>query len=188
MKEAREKWREGQPALEAGGLVFIDETATATNMTRKYGRAQRGERRVAGVPFGHRKTNTFIAALRSDGLHAPWLLNGALNGEAFTVYVRDVLAPSLRPGDTVICDNLSSHKAAGAAEALEACGAKLVFLPPYSPDLNPIEKFYSRLKSLLRKAGKRTLEGLLSGIAEVVRSITPEECGNYFKACGYVAS
>lgn len=157
-------------------------------MTRRYGRAQRGERCVAGVPFGHWKTNTLIAALRHDGLHAPWLLDGPLNGDAFTVYARDVLAPSLRPGDTVICDNLSSHKAAGAAEALEACGAKLIFLPPYSPDLNPIEKFYSRLKSLLRKAGRRTLEGLLSGIAEVVQTVTPEECGNYFRACGYAAS
>lgn len=188
MREAREKWCEEQPALEAGRLVFIDETATATNMTRRYGRSPKGERCVCAVPFGHRKTNTFIAALRHDGLRAPWLLDGPVNGDAFTVYVRDVLCPALNPGDMVIADNLSSHKAAGAREALEARGAKLIFLPPYSPDLNPIEKFYSRLKSLLRKAGKRTLEGLLSGIAEVLRTVTPEECGNYFKACGYAVT
>jgi transposase len=188
VKEAREKWREEQPELEAGKLIFIDETGAATNMTRRYGRAQRGERCVAGVPFGHRKTATFIAALSTDGLRAPRVLDGPVNGESFTVYVRDVLCPALNPGDTVICDNLSSHKATGAAEALEACGAKLVFLPPYSPDLNPIEKFYSRLKSLLRKAGRRTLEGLVSGIAEVAQTVTPRECSNYFKACGYAVS
>ena len=188
MREAREKWQKEQPSAEAQRLVFIDETGVATNMVRRYGRAQRGRRCVAGAPFGHWKTNTFIAALRHDGLRAPWLLNGPLNGDAFTVYVRDVLCPSLHPGDTVIADNLRSHKAAGAAAALEACGAKLLFLPPYSPDLNPIEKFFSRLKALLRKAGRRTLEGLLSGISDVLQTVTPKECGNYFKACGYVLS
>jgi transposase len=131
-------------------LVFIDETWATTNMTRRYGRAKRGARLIAAVPHGHWKTTTFIGALRADGLSAPTVFDGPINGARFLAYVQQVLVPSLKPGDIVILDNLSSHKVAGVREAIQAAGAELRYLPPYSPDLNPIEQMFAKLKALLR--------------------------------------
>ena len=157
-------------------------------MTRRYGRAQKGKRCVDKVPHGHWHTNTFVAALRSDGLEAPWLLDGPMNGPAFLEYVCQVLGPTLRPGDLVIADNLSSHKVAGVREAIEARGASLMFLPPYSPDLNPIENFFAKLKAHLRKAAQHCFDSLLLSTASILHSLSSQECSNYFRAAGYVIS
>ena len=169
-------------------LVFIDETWAATNMTRRYGRALRGKRLVASVPHGHWKTTTFIGALRSTGLTAPAVFDGAINGESFLAYVEQVLVPALRPGDIVVLDNLSSHKVTGVREAIEAAGAELRFLPPYSPDLNPIEQLFAKLKALLRKTAARTVEALWTVIAQLVARFAPGECRNYIRNSGYVRS
>jgi len=166
--------------------VFLDETATATNMTRRYGRAQIGKRCIAAVPHGHWKTTTFIAGLRHDRLTAPMVADGPMDGALFLAYVRKFLCPTLRPGDVVIADNLSSHKVAGVVEAIEAVGAKFVRLPPYSPDLNPIEKFFAKLKALLRKAARRTVDTLWTEIGDLLATVSPEECRNYFHSSGYV--
>lgn len=188
MRQARQQWRRDQGAWESARLVFLDETGLSTNMTRRYGRAQKGKRCVDKVPHGHWHTNTFVAALRSDGLEAPWLLDGPMNGTAFLEYVCHVLGPTLRPGDLVIADNLSSHKVAGVREAIEARGASLMFLPPYSPDLNPIENFFAKLKAHLRKAAQRCFDGLLLSTASILCSLSSQECSNYFRAAGYVIS
>jgi transposase len=166
-------------------LVFIDETWATTNMTRQRGRCPRGKRLVAAVPHGHWKTSTFVAALRTAGLTAPLVLDGAMNGEAFRAYVEQFLAPTLAPGDVVIMDNLSSHKVAGVREAIEACGASLLYLPPYSPDLNPIEQSFSKLKALIRKAAARTREALWDAIGQFLPRFPPQECANYFAEAGY---
>ena len=165
--------------------MFLDETSTATNMTRRCGRAQTGTRCVAAVPHGHWKTTTFVAGLRHDRLTAPLVADGPMDGELFRAWVREFLCPTLKPGDLVIADNLSSHKVAGIEKAIEAVGAKLVYLPPYSPDLNPIEKFFSKLKAMLRKAAKRTVNDLWTEVGEVLNEISPEECRNYFHSSGY---
>ena len=183
---ARERWQQNQCDWQAAKLVFLDETGVATNMTRRYGRAQKGERCIDHVPHGHWHTNTFIAALRHDALEAPWLLDSPINGDAFLEYVRRVLCPTLRAGDMVVADNLSSHKVAGVREAIEACGATLAFLPAYSPDFNPIENFFAKLKALLRKNPGRSLQELLDGIATILQSVSAKECFNYFRAAGYV--
>lgn len=188
MRLARLQWRKDQSAWQARRLVFLDETGVTTNMTRRYGRAQKGMRCVDKVPHGHWQTSTFIAALRHDTLEAPWLLDGPMNGEAFLQYVRHVLGPTLQPGDMVVADNLSSHKVAGVREAIQARGASLLFLPPYSPDFNPIENFFSKLKALLRKAAQRSFDGLLQSIADILESLTAHECFNYFRSSGYVNS
>lgn len=166
--------------------MFLDETGASTNMTRRYGRAPVGERCVACVPHGHWKTTTFIAGLRVDALTAPMVLDGPMDGEAFLVYVREFLCPTLRPGDMVIADNLPSHKVAGVREAIEAVGATLCFLPPYSPDLNPIEKLFSKLKALLKKTACRTIGELWDEIGRLLDAFSPEECKNYFESSGYV--
>lgn len=166
-------------------LVFIDETWATTNMARPRGRCLRGERLVAAVPHGHWKTSTFVAGLRTTGLTAPLVLDGAMNGEAFRAYVEQILAPTLQPGDIVIMDNLGSHKVAGVREAIEARGASLLYLPPYSPDLNPIEKSFAKLKALLRKAAARTREALWNAIGRFLSRFTPQECANYFANAGY---
>jgi transposase len=166
-------------------LVFIDETWATTNMTRQRGRCRRGERLVAAVPHGHWKTSTFVAALRTTGFTAPLVLDGAMNGEAFRAYVEQFLAPTLTPGDIVIMDNLSSHKVAGVREAIEARGASLLYLPPYSPDLNPIEQSFSKLKALIRKAAARTREALWYAIGNLLGRFPPRECANYFAEAGY---
>jgi transposase len=156
-------------------------------MTRTHGRCPRGERLRESVPHGHRKTTTFVAGLRMDGMVAPLTLDGPVNGEIFVAYVEQFLAPVLKPGDVVIMDNLSSHKAAGVREAIEAVGASLLYLPPYSPDFNPIEMAFAKMKALLRKAAKRTIDALWTEIGEIVALFKPAECANYFVAAGYDA-
>lgn len=166
-------------------LVFIDETWATTNMTRLRGRCQRGERLVAAVPHGHWKTSTFVAALRTTGLTAPLVLDGAINGDAFRAYTEQILAPTLAPGDIVIMDNLGSHKVAGVREAVEARGASLLYLPPYSPDLNPIEQSFAKLKALIRKAAARGRDALWNAIGRFLSRFAPQECANYFANAGY---
>lgn len=185
---AREAWREMQPGLDPSKLVFLDESGVKTNMARRHGRARKGKRVVASIPHRHWKSLTFIAGLRADRIDAPWVLDRAMNGTAFLTYLRDVLGPTLAKGDVVIMDNLSTHKVAGVKEAIEATGAKLLYLPPYSPDLNPIEMMVAKLKALLRKAAKRTVDDLWKAIGNIIDQITSEECGNYFKKAGYAST
>jgi transposase len=166
-------------------LVFIDETGASTKMTRLYGRCPRGERLVSYVPFGHWKTTTFVGALRHDQITAPCVFDGPMNGETFRAWVEQFLAPTLREGDIVVMDNLSSHKVAGVKAAIEKTGARLRYLPPYSPDLNPIEQFFAKLKALLRKAAARTLEALIDAIADALTKFKPHECENYLDNSGY---
>lgn len=154
-------------------------------MARLRGRASKGERCLSPVPFGHWKTTTFTAGLRLGGLAAPFVLDGPMDGVAFLAYVSQVLVPELKPGDIVIMDNLPAHKVKGVREAIEGAGAGLIYLPPYSPDLNPIEKAFSKVKAILRKAAARTLEDLWAAIADALAAFTPQECQNYFAACGY---
>lgn len=183
----RWNWFEGQLDLNPDRLVFIDETWASTNMARTHGRAPRGKRLRAAVPHGHWKTTTFVAGLRNTGMVAPMVLDGPINGELFQIYVDQVLVPELRPGDVVIMDNLGSHKGAGIRRAIESVGASLLFLPPYSPDFNPIERAFAKLKSALRKAAQRTLDDLWATIGRIVEAFTPAECANYFAAAGYDA-
>ena len=168
--------------------MFIDETWASTNMARRYGRALRGQRLRVGVPHGHWKTTTFIAGLRASGLVAPFVLDGPINRDAFETYVARVLLPELQEGDVVIMDNLSSHKGPRVREIIERAGAMLLYLPPYSPDFNPIENAFAKLKALLRKAAERTLEGLWTAIGRLLNAFTPRECANYLAAAGYDAT
>lgn len=186
MQAARAQWKENQPALDVTKLVFLDETGASTNMTRARGRAPRGERCMAAVPHGHWKTTTFIAGLRYNEITAPMVLDGPMDGPAFLAYVQQFLCQTLAPGDIVIADNLPSHKVAGIREAIEKTGATLRYLPPYSPDLNPIEKMFSKLKALLRKAAHRTAGALWSEIGQLLNAFSPTECANYFASSGYV--
>jgi transposase len=186
--QARAEWKEQQPKLTASKLVFIDETAVKTSMTRRYGRAERGRRLVAAVPHGHWKTTTFVGALRCDGLTAPLTVDGAMNGDLFLAYVEQILVPTLRPGDIVIMDNLRVHQIAGVREAIEAAGARLLFIPPYSPDLNPIELAFSKLKALLRAKAIRTVHALWKALGDLCDNFTPGECANYFRHDGYFQS
>ena len=165
--------------------MFIDETWTKTNMAPLRGWAPLGERLVAKVPWGHWNTTTFIAALRVDRIEAPWLLDGPMNGESFRIYVEHELVPTLRPGDIVIADNLSSHNNKAARTAIRNAGARLILLPKYSPDLNPIEQVFAKLKHLLRKAAARTRDAVSDAIADLLQSYTPDECANYFRNSGY---
>ena len=154
-------------------------------MARSRGRAPRGERLRSAIPHGHWKTTTFIGGLRLTGMAAPMLIDGPINGEIFRAYVERVLVPELRPGDIVIMDNLGSHKSAAVRDAIEAAGAELVFLPPYSPDFNPIENAFAKLKALLRKAAERTRDGLWDAVARAIDAFTSQECSNFFNAAGY---
>lgn len=165
--------------------MFIDETWTKTNMTALRGWSLRGQRLRAKVPYGHWQTMTFIAALRHDRVEAPWLLKGPINGDCFRTYVDKVLVPTLRPGDIVVLDNLGSHKSQAVRRAIRAAGAKLLFLPKYSPDLNPIEQLFAKVKHGLRKAAKRTFEAVSDAIADVLVTVTPQECSNYLAKSGY---
>ncbi len=165
--------------------MFIDETGTSTKMARRYGRALRGARCRAPVPHGHWKTTTFVGALRLSGMTAPMVLDGAMHGVAFLAYVEQVLVPTLSPGDIVIMDNLPAHKPAAIRQAIEAAGAELRFLPPYSPDFNPIEMAFSKLKAFLKKIAARTIDDLWAAIAKAIETFTPDECQNYFAAAGY---
>jgi transposase len=184
---AREAWFEGQLELDPEKLVFIDETAATTKMARLYGRAPRGERCRAAVPHGHWKTTTVTLGLRLDGLIAPLILDGPMTGEAFRDYVEQVLAPELKPGEIVIMDRLPAHRVSGVREAIEAAGARLLLLPAYSPDFNPIERAFAKLKALLRKAAARTIPELREAINKALAAFTPGECRNYFAASGYDA-
>ena len=166
-------------------MVFIDETGTSTNMARLRGRAPRGQRLIGKVPHGHWKTTTFVAALRSNALTAPCVLDGPMDGNAFLAYVEQILVPSLRPGDIVVLDNLSAHKVDGVREAIEAAGAMLLYLPPYSPDFNPIEQLFAKLKALLRKAAERSVDALWNRIGNLLDAFTSDECANYFRNAGY---
>jgi transposase len=171
--------------MRAKKLVFIDETFTKTNMTRLRGRSTRGTRLIDKAPHGHWKTSTFIAALRHNRLTAPFTIDGAVNGEIFLTYIRQVLVPTLRKGDVVVMDNLGSHKVPGVREAIEAAGATLVYIPPYSPDLNPIEMVFAKIKSILRKKALRTIEALWKQLGEISECISPTECRNYLRHAGY---
>jgi len=181
----RQAWFDAQPDLDPARLIFIDETGASTKMARLRGRAPRGQRCRAAVPHGHWKTTTFVGALRLGGMTAPMVLDGPMNGPAFLAYVEQMLAPTLRRGDTVIMDNLPAHKVVGVRAAIMAKGARLRLLPPYSPDFNPIENAFSKLKALLRKAAARTIPDLWAAIADALPRFTAAECANYFTACGY---
>ena len=169
-------------------FVFIDETSVKTNLTRLRGRAPVGERLIGTAPFGKWQTQTFIAGLAYSGLIAPWVIDGTMNGPAFATYVETQLAPVLTPGTAVILDNLSTHRNTAAAEALQERGCWFLFLPPYSPDLNPIEQAYAKLKAHLRRIGARALDQLIQAIGDVCHLFTPEECFNFFKNAGYAST
>ena len=181
------KWFDGQLDLDPERLVFIDETWASTNMARRHGRCRRGERLRVGIPHGHWKTTTFVGALTLRGFVAPFVLDGPINRLAFETYVDKVLVPDLRKGDVVIMDNIPSHKGPRVRELIEAVGADLLYLPPYSPDFNPIENAFAKLKAFLRKAAERTVEGLWTAIGELIDLFTTEECRNFFAAAGYDA-
>ena len=166
-------------------FVFLDETGTATNMTRRYGRSLSDRRLVAAVPHGHWRTTTFIAGLRRTGIVAPLVLDGPMTGTAFCAYVEQFLAPALAPGDVVVLDNLAAHKAAGVRKAITATGASILYLPPYSPDLNPIEQLFAKLKALLRKAAARTRDQLWATIGHLLDAYPPAECTRFLRHCGY---
>jgi len=181
----REDWFEGQLDLDPEKLVFVDESFATTNMARRYGRAPRGVRLRAPIPHGNRKKTTLVAGLRLSGVSAARMLDGSINGERFLEYVEQVLVPTLASGDLVVIDHLSSHKSHPVREVIEAAGAKLLFLPRYSPDFNPIEKAFAKLKALLRKAAERTVSGVRQAIRRILAGITPAECANYFASAGY---
>jgi transposase len=181
----RARWKAYQGRLDPARLVFIDETWAKTNMTRLRGWAQRGNRLLSKVPHGHWRTLTFLAALRCDRIEAPCVIDGPINGDSFRAYVEQLLLPTLKPGDIVIIDNLGSHKAKVIRNILRSAGAKLFFLPPYSPDLNPIEQVFAKLKTLLRKAAERTVEATWRRIGTLLKHFTPQECANYFNNAGY---
>jgi putative transposase len=180
----REQWKQRQGRIDPRRLVFIDETWTKTNMAALRGWAPRGSRLKAKAP-GSWKTMTFLAALRHDRIEAPWLLDGPINGEAFKVYVEQVLVPTLAPNDIVVMDNLGSHKAKAVRQAIRGAGAKLIFLPKYSPDLNPIEQVFAKLKHLLRTAAARTPDAVCAAIGELLATFRPPECANDFTNSGY---
>jgi transposase len=175
-----------QGIFDPAKLVFIDETATSSNMVRLHGRCPRGERLIGYAPHGHWKTITLVAGLRHRGIVAPFVLEGAMTGPLFLAYVQQCLAPTLKRGDIIVMDNLPVHKVAGVAEAIEAVGATLLYLPPYSPDFNPIEQAFSKIKAHLRKAAEHTIPRLLRRIGRVVTNFSTQECRNFFRHAGYV--
>jgi transposase len=185
VRAARERWKNLQPSFDPAKLVFVDETGTSTNMARLRGRCRRGQRLVAHVPQGHWKTTTFVAGLRNNAVTAPFVIDEPMNGEIFLTYLTQCLAPTLALGDIVIMDNLPAHKVAGVREIIEARGARLLYLPSYSPDFNPIEQLFAKLKALLRKAAERSIPALWDRIGDIVQIITSDECFNYFRHAGY---
>ena len=184
----RARWKQHQGRLDPRRLVFLDETWAKTNMTRRHGRCRRGTRLVAKVPHGRWRTLTFLAALRCDRITAPCVIDGPINGTSFRAYVEQFLVPSLSAGDIVIMDNLGSHKGRAVRQLIRAAGAKLFFLPKYSPDLNPIEQVFSKLKTLLRRADPRTIEATWNGIGALLDHFTPQECANYLANSGYASA
>jgi transposase len=185
--DARTAWRERQPFLNPEKLVFIDETWASTNMARRYARSPRGERALAYAPYGHWKTTTFLAGLRYDRIDAPCVFDGPINGERFRAWVEQFLVPTLSPGDIVVMDNLPSHKVTGIKEAIERANAELLYLPPYSLDLNPIELTFAKIKALLRTAAKRSIAALWDEIGKSLDAFLPDECSNYLRHAGYSA-
>ena len=183
----RERRKKHQGKIEPARLVFIDETWAKTNMTRTHGHCARGERPVAKAPHGHWKTLTFPAALRADRIDAPCVLDGPVNARSFLAYVEQFLVPTLSPGDVVIMDNLGSHKGKAVRRAIRPAGAKLLFLPPYSPDLNPVEQVFAKLKTLLRKANERTVEATWKRIGQLLERFNPRECANYIANAGHAS-
>lgn len=184
----RLRWKRYQDRIDPSRLVFIDETWTKTNMAPLRGWSRRGTRLIEKVPHGHWRTMTFLAALRCDGITAPCVFDGPINGVSFRAYVEQVLAPTLRPGDIVVMDNLGSHKSAAIRHAIRAAGARLFYLPPYSPDLNPIEQVFAKLKALMRKLRARTVEATWRGIGSLLGHFSPTECANYFRNAGYASA
>jgi transposase len=184
----RAQWKKYQGRLDPARLIFIDETWAKTNMTRTHGRAPRGERLIAKAPHGRWRTLTFLAALRHDRIEAPCVIDGPINGESFQAYVEQILLPAIRPGDIVIIDNLGSHKGKAVRRLIRSAGAKLFFLPPYSPDLNPIEQVFAKLKTLLRKAAERTVEATWKRIGALLGCFTAQECANYLANAGYASA
>ena len=181
----RQHWRQELPKLDATRLVFIDESGAKTNMTRLRGRSRKGTRLIARAPHGHWGTTTLLASIRLNGQTAAMEVAGPSDGTVFREYIGQVLVPSLGPGDVVIMDNLQTHYDGEALRRITACGASVQFLPPYSPDFNPIEKAFSKLKALLRKAAERTVDGLWNRIGELLEAFTPNECANFLTAAGY---
>ena len=184
----RARWKAHQGRLDPKRLVFIDETWAKTNMTRRHGRCSRGARLIAKVPHGRWRTLTFLAALRYDRITAPCVIDGPINGPSFRAYLEQFLVPTLSAGDVVIMDNLGSHKGTAVRRLIRSAGAKLFFLPRYSPDLNPIEQVFAKLKTLLRKTDPRTIETTWRGIGELLDRFTPEECANYLTNAGYASA
>jgi transposase len=183
--QKRRRWRAWQRFMDPVRFVFLDETGTATNMARRYGRSPCGERLIGAVPQGHWKTTTVIAGLKQSGIVAPLVLDGPMTGPAFRAYVEQFLAPALEPGDVVVLDNLPAHKVDGVRQAIAAAGASILYLPPYSPDLNPIEQLFAKLKALLRTAAARTKDELWQAIGRLLATVPPSECVNYLNHCGY---
>jgi transposase len=181
----RERWFAAQPDLDPDALVFVDETGASTKMARTCGRSLRGRRCIAAIPHGHWQTTTFVGGLRLSGMTAPLVLDGPMNAEIFVAWVEQNLAPTLGPGDIVVMDNLPAHKPAAVREAIEAAGAELRYLPPYSPDLNPIEMAFSKFKALLKKAAARTRDDLWTVIGQALPKISAKDCSGYFRAAGY---
>ncbi|HEX3204633.1 MAG TPA: IS630 family transposase [Propionibacteriaceae bacterium] len=182
---ARRRFIVRQPALDPKHLIFLDETSATTKMTRTHGRCLRGQRLLEPVPHGHWKTSTLVAGLCLSGITAPYVMDGAMTGDVFLQYIKQILAPTLTAGDIVVMDNVATHKVAGIREAIEARGATLLYLPPYSPDLNPIEKAFAKIKATLRKIGARTREALWQAIALAIDDFSSTECLNLFKSAGY---
>jgi transposase len=182
---AREEWKREQATLDPDRLVFIDESGTNTAMTRLRGRCKRGERLIGHAPYGHRKTTTFVAGLRKNAITAPLVIDQAMNGEIFVAWLVQFLIPTLIAGDIIVMDNLPVHKILAVRALIEAAGAKLLYLPPYSPDLNPIEMAFAKLKALLRKSAERTVAGLWAKIGELLAEFSEGECANYFRHAGY---
>ena len=186
MKARREAWPAAAAGVPPEGLAFLDETGANTMMDRTHGYAPKGKRLEASVPGGHRKSLTFVAALTAGGMVAPLALDGPMTGAVFLAYVEQILLPELRPGTVVVMDNLACHKVAGVREAVEAAGCRLEYLPPYSPDLNPIENAFGKSKRLLRAAAARTVDGVYDARRDAVPRFGPAECLNYFRHAGYV--
>jgi transposase len=183
----RTRWKTYQDKIDRRRLVFIDETWIKTNMAPLRGWGPRGQRLKALVPYGHWKTMTFLAALRHDRIDAPWVIDGPINGKLFRLYVTEVLVPALEPGDIVVLDNLGSHKGSAVRQAIRAAGARIFFLPPYSPDLNPIEQVFAKLKHLMRKASQRTVESTWRKTGDLLSLFSPAECQNYLTNSGYAS-
>jgi transposase len=184
----RTRWQAHQGRVEARRLVFLDETWTTTHLARLRGWAKRGTRLVEPAPHGHWRTLTFIAALRHDRLEAPCVFDGPINGRRFLAYVEQCLVPVLKPGDVVIMDNLGSHKGEAVRRAIRAAGAHLFYLPPYSPDLNPIEQVFAKLKHLMRQAAERSVDATWQRIGDLLDRFTPAECASYLRNCGYAST